>query len=295
MSIPAIALLAVACTSVEAGPSTSPAPTPISSPAVSPSATPNPDAIAHPTGATDVILRYDELAGFVMASYAATMVPHFTMYGDGTIVFRDPTMELPPAEGSVTMANPLRTAVLSEVQVQDVLAFAIGPGGLGTAKPEYRNDMVADAGTAVFTIDAGGVEKTVSVYALGIDAGGGPDAADRARFAKLAEKLTGIEKGGVISASDYEPMAYRGILFEGGGMPIPDARPWPWTDLAPADFKPDADPNGMQFPHAALSPAQVEALGFSPYIGGLQNVPLSGPDGEVYTLSVRPLLPDEDA
>ena len=35
--------------------------------------------------------------------------------------------------------------------------------------PEYDNPMVADAGTAIFTIRAGGLDKTVNVYALGLD------------------------------------------------------------------------------------------------------------------------------
>lgn len=294
LSIPAMALLAVACSSGGALPSSSGGPSTSAPPAASPSVTPDADAIAHPTGATDVVLRYDELGGFVMASFAATMVPPFTMYGDGTIVFRDPTLEYPPVEGSVGKANPMRTAKLTEEQIQDVLKLALGEGGLATAKPEYRNDMVADAGTAVFTIDAGGVEKTVSVYALGIDPqAGSPDAAARAGFAKLAQALTGIEKGGVITATDYEPAAYRGVLIDSGGMQAPDARPWPWDDIEPTDFQPDADPNGLQIPHLTLTSAQVEALGITDYAGGLQNVPLTGSDGGAYTLSVRPLLPDE--
>jgi hypothetical protein len=65
--------------------------------------------------------------------------------------------------------RPFRTAKLSEEQIQETLKMAIGQGGLGSARLEYGNNMVADAGTTTFAIDAGGLKKTVSVYALGID------------------------------------------------------------------------------------------------------------------------------
>jgi hypothetical protein len=193
--------------------------------------------------------------------------------------------------GSVVKANPLRTSRLSEAQVQDVLKLALGEGGLAAAKPQYNNMQVADAGTAIFTVDAGGLKKVVSVYALGIDNSQGPDAAAYAAFAKLAQTLTSIDKGGVVTAIDYQPTAYRGILMD--GMAAPDTKAWPWKDIKPADFAPAADPNGLQFPHRVLTSADVEALGIDGFTGGLQNVSLTGPDGKPYQLSVRPLLPDE--
>ena len=55
---------------------------------------------------TDVILRYDEGGGFVMPAFAAANVPHFTLYGDGTVVFRDPAVEAPPTQGSVFVDEP---------------------------------------------------------------------------------------------------------------------------------------------------------------------------------------------
>ena len=78
-----------------------------------------------------------------------------------------------------------------------------------------------------------------------------------------------------------------GAVVDGGPVP------WPWDDIAPGDFAADADPNGLQFPHRTMTPAEVEALGITGYEGGLQNVIVAGPDGTTYTLSIRPLLPDE--
>ena len=33
-------------------------------------------------------LRYEEGGGFMMAGFAATQIPHFTLYGDGTVIFK---------------------------------------------------------------------------------------------------------------------------------------------------------------------------------------------------------------
>lgn len=293
LSLPALAILVVACSTAGGSASPPSSEAPSGEPSSAPSPSPDVDAIEHPTGATDVVLRYEEGGGFMMASFAATMVPHFTLYGDGTVVFRDPSIEFPPMEGSVGKMNPMRIAKLTEAQIQDLLRLALGEGGLAVARPEYTNDMIADASTAIFTVQAGGLTKTVSVYALGLETEGDPDAPARAAFSKLAETLTSIEDGGVISATDYVPTAYRGVLFEGSGVVEPGAIQWPWTDIAPADFAPDADPNGLQFPHRTMTPDEVAALGITGYEGGLQNVTLIAADDTTHTFSLRPLLPDE--
>lgn len=296
LTIPMLAVAIAGCSGAGAVPATAPASAAPATPSATPIPTAAPDgvgAIDHPTGAKDVVLRYGEGGGFVMPSYLATLVPHFTMYGDGTVVYRNPALEGPQPQGSVFRMNPMRTAKLTERQIQDVLALALGEGGLAGARPQYQNDHVADASTATFTINAGGVSKTVSVYALGIEAGQGADSAARAAFAKLAGRLTDFDQGGVYTTAVYQPNAYRGLLLEAPGMTAPDTRVWPWPTLKPADFKVDADPAGVQFPHRPMTPAELDALEIKDYQGGFQGLPLKAPDGKTYTFSVRPLLPDE--
>jgi len=250
-------------------------------------------AIEHATGPTDVVLRFEEGGGFVAPAFLATQAPIFTLYGNGTVIFRNPAQDPLPAIGSVSPSRSFRTARLSEDQIQKVLEDALGQGGLGTARAEYLDNQIADAPTAVFTVDAGGISKRVSVYALGIDVENSPDAPARAAFTKLAERLEDFDNGGAFSTSEYAPEEYRGILMD--GQPVaPDARTWPWTDLTPADFVPNPDPNVFQLPSRVLSVAEVEALGISPYRGGFQGLTLIGPgDGKSYSFSLRPLLPDE--
>jgi hypothetical protein len=293
---PALALVVVACTSAGApsvAPTAGPSGSPSTAPSVAPSGSPAAGTVDHKTGTTDVLLRYEEGGGFVMPAFLASQVPHFTLYGDGTVIFRNPMLELPAAEGSVGTFNPMRTTKLTEEQIQELLILALGEGGLAVARPNYENNMVADASTAIFTIDAGGVEKTVSVYALGMDTQGGADAAARAAFQKLAQRLTDFDQGGTFETAVYEPSAYRAVLMEAPGVQAPDVRAWPWPDLKVTDFKPSADPNGLQFPQRTMTPAEIEKLDVKDFQGGFQGLVLTGSDGKLYTLSVRPLLPDD--
>ena len=257
------------------------------------SASPDFGAIDHLAGATDVVLRFEQGGGFVMPAFLAVQAPIFTLYGDGTVIFRNPTLDSPPPVGSITPMNPFRTAKLTEDQVQDLLAFALGEGGLGVARPEYTNDQIADAPTSVFTIAAGGLTKSVSVYALGLEIDGGPDAPARAAFARLAERLQDFDQGGAFATDEYVPERYRGVLLD-GGVGAPDAKPWPWPEVKPADFVSKGDPNAFPLPTRAMTVAEVEALGVTPYRGGFQGATLIGPDdGKAYSFSLRPLLPDE--
>lgn len=294
-SLPVAVLIVVlaACSGGAAIGSPSSSSAPSSAPSDAPSQTPDFGAIEHPTGPTDVVLRFEEGGGFIMPAFLATQAPIFTLYGDGTIIFRNPTLDPLEPVGSVYPMRPFRTAKLTEEQIQEVLLSALGEGGLGIARPNYPNDMIADASTAVFTINAGGISKTVSIYALGLEIEGVPDAPARVAFARLASRLGDIDAGGSFATSEYTPERYRGILLEGQPGAL-DARPWPWTDVAPADFASNADPNAFPLPARVMSVADVEALGVDPYQGGFQGPTLIGPgDGKLYSFSVRPLFPDE--
>ena len=173
------------------------------------------------------------------------------------------------------------------------MLLALGEGGLAVARPNYTNDMIADASTAIFTIEAGGIKKTVSVYALGLEMEGVADGPARAAFKKLADRLTDFDQGGTIATDVYEPEAYRGVLFEAPGIEAADIRDWPWPDINPGDFTPDPDPNANQFPHRRMTIEEVDALGIKDYQGGFQNLVLKTSDGKTWTFSLRPLLPGE--
>ena len=263
-------------------------------------ATPTPTvvlgAIDHPTGADEVVLRFDEAGGFVPVEFLLAHMPIFTLYGDGTIVFQGIAIPMvPPREGDPAVGQPLRTAKLSEEQVQALLEFALGDGGLAAARERYDNPFVADAPTAVFEIHAAGGSKTVSVVALGLDSTPNADSATLASLVRLAERLRNFDQGGTLPSAAYEPRLYRGVLLDAAGG-VGRIRPWPWPNLAPDDFALPEDPNTLQQRIRVLSADEAAMLGVDGHAGGIQaGLFMQGPDGIVYSLVLRPLLPDEEA
>ena len=222
-----------------------------------------------------------------------TLVPPFTLYGDGTVIFRNPMLEPPPAMGPVFLRNPMRTTKLDEQQIQDLLEFAITEGGLGAAKLQYDNPMVADAGMSIFTIKAGGLDKTVNVYALGLNDGGVPDLPARVQFQKLAERLTNFDQNGTFATDVYVPPAYRGVLLDTGGFPGEAPIEWPWDTITPADFKGDVA-NG-ELPTRVMTPEESAALGIDGIEGGFEGLTINDPEdpAKTYSFWIRPLLPGE--
>jgi len=153
--------------------------------------------------------------------------------------------------------------------------------------------MVSDASTAVFTVNAGGLAKTVSVYALGLDSPEVPDLQIRKVLATLRDRLLDIARGGTVKTDVYTPDRYRAILLEGQAG-APDQEAWPWPEVKPAEFVSNGDPNAWPLPARVMTAAEIKALGITPFEGGFIGLPLAGPgDGKFYSLAVRPLLPDD--
>lgn len=285
------AALLAAATILAACGGPSPSLTPTSPSSSSPSPTSG-DAIAHPTGPTDVILREEVGGGFVPMWFFATQAPFFSLYGDGTVIYRDETAPLPePEPDGVVRGHPFKIAKLTEEQVQELLRFALTDGGLAAARPNYDAANVADASTTIFTIRAAGLDKTVSVYALGIDPLDSADAPARAAFARLDERLRSLITSGSLGGAVWVPDRWRGTLTEAGDA-AGRARPWPWPNLRPADFLTEPS-GGLPLPRRTMSSAEVAALGLDGIEGGFFGLLLEGPDGKTYTFGLRPLLPDE--
>jgi hypothetical protein len=285
-----IALSAAACGAGAPSPSPSPSQTPAGP---TPIPTLPPDAIAHPTGATEIVLRYEVGGGFVPLEFMANHVPQFTLYGNGRVVYSRPTDEGTTTPDGIRQNSPLRTGMLTEAQIQELLKFALGEGALGRAGPDYPPTNIADAPSTTFEIHVEGGSKTVSVGALGMDTSG-TDGLIRLAFQKLAERLGNFDQGGLFGGAVYEPVAYRGILFDNAMAQGQVIRPWPWKDLASTAFTAPAEggfPGGRLH---VLMPDQVKVLGLTPYQAGLAGgLVLRQEDGTLVTIVVRPLLPDE--
>jgi len=301
----ASALLLAACSGGPGPTATTPPATsgPSATPAGSPAASPTAETgtIAHPVGAAELVLRFDEGGGFVMPTFAMIRVPYFSLYGNGTVLYRPASAPWPEQKpGEPMRFPPLQVATMTEDQVQALLRDGLGGGGLGVARERYENNQVADAPTAVFTVNADGRQRRVSVYALGMalddPANPNPDAAILGAMSAFAERLRNFDqevaKGNGTAAGLYAPTRFRASILEGGpgGNGLP--RPWPWPTFGPEGFT-DVDPGTGFGPSRAISGLEMSLLGIENPEGGVSGISLVAPNGTVYGLGIRPLLPDE--
>jgi hypothetical protein len=266
-------------------PATPPGPTQTPTPVPTP--TLNPEQIQHPTGATDIVLRMEEGGGFVPFGFFITQAPQFTLYGDGTVIFQ----QIDNRQGSFDLPKlPWLVGHVDEEGVQALLQFALSTGRLLNAKESYDNPMVADAGSTIFTLNAGGLSKVVNVYALFEMPDPGPDAADRAGFSQLRSALIDFQnQEGIGELTEYVPDFYKVVLLEGFGEPTGEVADWPWDDLTTDDFPAGDEPGGI----AILDAEHVSKLMDVPN-GGTPGIWVHDPDGTLVQLGVRPLLPDEN-
>ncbi len=245
--------------------------------------------IEHATGPTDVVLRFDRGPDVDVGDLAGELFqpgPEFTLYGDGTVIFRNELAQLPPAEGSIIRARPFLIAQLDEDQVQALLRFALGEGGLGAACERYDTTQESDSVTTdVFTVRVGGLDKRVENVPLGA----------------LDDYLRNFGRDG-IPTRVWVPDRYRGNLLDASifqyigdgltpGLAETGTVAWPWSGVAPAEFAGLAD---LTSGRRVMSADEAAVLGLSDNGGVVQRIYLLGPDGEtIYYFSLWPMLPDE--
>ena len=282
----ALLITTLAACSTAAAPAT---PAPTGDPTTGPTPRPvAPTGLGNPTGARDILLRFEESGGFVPLEFSATYAPSFTLYGDGTLVFKDPYAPAPESNDNISRAVPFMVAKLDAASIQALLDQALGPGGLGIAAGPYDGGMVTDIPTSTFTISVDGKTKQVSVTGMSpeMHPQNGPIVTQLAAFAEVLRSFG--DK--IANEQPYMPAAYRGVLIE-VEQPFGPVMDWPWTDLTPDDFQ--SGENDF-FKTRVMTPAEVGALGIEGIAGGLTGVAVQH-EGKIYTFSLRPLLPDEDA
>jgi len=243
--------------------------------------------IAHPEGATDVVLQMDTAGGLVPLTYRLTQVPVFTLYGDRTVIFR------PTADAEGNGFPPLAQATMTIEQMDALLLYALDLGGLREARDSYDSRQVTDAPTTTFSIDAHGVDKSVAVHALGMTQPEGDDAAAYEGFLALGGALANFGEqvvlGNALDAGLFQPKEYRAFLSPAQD-PSTAAIAWPWSDPSPDDLQPFGDFEGVLF--GGLTPGQVAQVTTIPS-GGVPSLLVRTPRGTTATLSLRPLLPGE--
>ena len=73
-----------------------------------------------------------------MPAFTAAAVPHFTLYGDGTVIFRNPMARAAAGRGLGLQDEPAPDRQAQRGADPGAAALALGEGGLAVARPEYR-------------------------------------------------------------------------------------------------------------------------------------------------------------
>jgi hypothetical protein len=286
-----------------------------SAPSVAPSASDgggdgSGEGIDHPTGANEAILIVDSAGGLVPLDFMLTQLPMFVLLGDGRVIMQGmQTLEFPgPA------LKPLVERTLTEAGIQEVLA-GVEETNLFTADGEFRGmmNMVADAADTVFTVNAGGLETTVTVYALGMLTpdmpevpGMTPGEAEAHRvLQQLNDALLTLDTA--VSADGwedegwqpYEPEAFRlyvrdvtGQPIEGGDLPE-QVREWP-TDDDPAAFGEEQALFG-DGTRCGVVDGELGALWLEELNAATETTLWTDDGDRRFSVRARPLLPHEEA
>ena len=253
-------------------------------------------SIAHPTGAADVVIRFSTGGGFVPIEFNYTMVPEFTLYGDGRIIETGPvTMQYPG------MALPnLQTTIVSEDVIQTMLAAAKEAGLLQNGV-DYGQPGVADVGTTTVTVNAGGATYTSQIYALGFETGGNltmqqqqARAAISSLQGKLIDPSTLTGEQPAWESYDFTAIRVYSRVFDAtttGSTEIqPGHLPWPLADLATSGAE-VANGQGLRM----VVVAGDDLTTIKPLLQKATEITLWDSGEAKYNVWLRPLLPDEAA
>jgi hypothetical protein len=259
---------------------------------------PSGSAIAHPTGADQLVLRVELVGGFVAPETTFARMPSFSLMGDGTMVEPGVQTEIYPGQA----LPPLIGRSISEDGIQAILGAAIDAGldhdatvgDLGTVG-------VSDMPTTVFTLSANGETRRVEAYALGMSGEERPQGmsqetwAARQALSSFEERLgrlpAWLPEGSIGTEAPYDAPA--AALFVRGYQGDPglteDPIAWP-LDTGLAGFG-SADPSGTDGRCGTVTGTDWEALRSAAQRANTLSPWTS--DGRRFAITFRPLLPDQ--
>jgi hypothetical protein len=287
-----VALLAAAC-----GTSTTPSPSPTGTPpATEPSASPSPSASA----GAELILRVTSEGGFIGPAATLATIPAVSVYADGRIMTPGPIPAVYP--------GPLLPGVMvTNVGATGAAAIVTAIRAAGLDKPYTGDPGVGnpDAATTVFTVTLDGTTTTTRLRfgggpGLPGGLGGSPDP-ERDAAQQLLEQLQdqSVTWGSTSATSAFVPTAYR--VFVAPGAPAGDvgagatdqpAAAWPLSTPLDAFGVPAVPDRGIaELRQGAALGADAATLG--PVLQAANQLTAFSSGGKLYTLYVRPLLPDE--
>jgi hypothetical protein len=246
---------------------------------------PGDSGIEHPTGADDLVLQVHTAGGLAAPPLAA--IPELSVYGDGRVIGVGPTtLEYPGA----ALPN-LQQGFLSERELQEVLRAAGAAGLLGEEEPDYGDPGVTDMPTTEVVINAGGVERDVSAYALDfVDGDDDLEPAQQEARRRLRDFLRAVDADVATEGYEAESVAVfvRPFDVDETGDSSAETREWPLGDLAGAG-EPAFGTGDIRC--LVVEGADAQTVLVAADEAGADDRWRSG-DAE-YSIDFRPLLPDE--
>jgi hypothetical protein len=287
-------LLLAACTSAPgastppASPGSSQAPSASPAPSGTPTASPSPSAT--PSGvpnASQVVVRIEQLGGFLAPQATLQMYPSVAVYADGRVITQGPQIDLYPGPA---LPNLLVTHI-TQHGLDQILQWAQDAGLTG--EDRFLGRPMPDAGNIVFTVvTADGVRHTTTVADLT-----GSDAEITAvrRFQDVMLNLRSWLADDI--ASDETPYVYdrlRVISSPADPNTLPDpglatTRDWP---LAPIDTLGQPMTIGEGFRCAVIAGDDLATL--LPAAQEANQLTLWQSGDQLYQLILHPLLPDDE-
>lgn len=251
-------------------------------------------SIQHPLGENEMVLQVSTGGGIVPIEFQVTLVPEFSLYGDGRVIVPGPTPAIYPGPA---LPN-LQTTVIPESSVQAILSTA-RETGLFNPTFDYGLPGVFDGPTTTIVVNAGGTTYRSQIYALTVEGASGLSAEQQqARAAindlrgRLAELISFAS--GEIAWEQYECSAlavYSQVVPPGGSPDPTDVQPnhldWPLGDLAEL---------GQESPRPGLRRAVIsgqDLVALRALLGEATQITLWRSADKEYRLLFRPLLPGE--
>jgi hypothetical protein len=254
---------------------------------------PTPTGLAPPDDAGALVLRVDQVGGYTAPGADAARLPMVSVYADGRVFGMGPVAAIWPG-----FAWPnLQVRQIPVEQVQDLVARALAAGVADTTDP--GSPPLADVTTTRFTLVTAEERVVREVYALreGATAEGLTDGqrAVRAELLSLVDELQDVAQPFDGSPAVYEPPLVAAVVTpwiapedDGSGLRF-DAPPraWPGPPLPGEPIGPDV---------GCVVAAGEEATAVRAAADGAHVLtPWETPDGALWSVTFRPLLPDESS
>lgn len=240
--------------------------------------------VEHSRDPGDLVLRIEDVGGFLPPEETWRRTPDFSVYGDGRVIV--------PLQESAALTQ-LTTFRLSEGELQTLLRSA-RDAGLMKGNRRFSNEGIADASTTVITVVADGRRNRTSAYALGFEPG-----RDTRKIVDFVEETRNlVEARDDVEAFEADRIQViaiaetsRGEAMRPGEEGQADRAEWPLsTPLSELGEEFD-DPSGFGIREARCG--VVEAALLTPALEGATDATIWISGGEEFIVVFRPLLPDE--